>query len=218
MNVAVVDYGAGNVVSVLRALRYAAELSDAAAGSSLNTTRIELTSDASAIAAADAIVFPGQGHFGQASRRLRETGLTSCLRAVTAENRPFLGICLGLQLLFDGSDEAPDEPGLGVFSGQCRRFSGAVKVPQIGWNDVTVHPTDTALDTVVSGTHFYFVHSFAAVSADPKVVAMTANHGGPFTAAVARGRVWATQFHPEKSGDAGISLLQSFLGSAREAT
>ncbi len=200
MKVAVVDYGAGNVVSVIKALEHVGV--DAA-----------LTADPSAILAADGVMFPGQGHFGQAMKRLRASGLDKTLDSAIRSGKPFLGVCLGLQLLFEGSDEAPGVDGLSVFKGRCERFGGDVKVPQIGWNAIDVQQPGVfgALD---HGRHFYFVHSFHAVPDDPSVLAATATHGAPFCAAVARDNVMATQFHPEKSGRAGLDLLRRFVADA----
>ena len=202
MSTVVVDYGAGNVVSVLQAL-----------------TRVgadpELSADPRRIAAADRLVFPGQGHFGQAMGRLRQTGLDDVLRDAIAAGRPFIGICLGLQLLFEGSDEAPEVAGLGVLAGRCTRFGDEVKVPQIGWNQVQRARKGTLLDAVDDGQHFYFVHSYHAVCADPGVLAGTAEHGGVFTAAVQRANLFAAQFHPEKSSAAGLALLAAALEGLR---
>lgn len=210
MSVCVVDYAAGNVVSVLKALTYAG--ADA-----------ELTADPERIAAADVVVFPGQGHFGQSMQRLRSSGLDKVLLDSIASGTPFLGVCLGLQLLFEASDEAPDTRGLGVFAGRCVRFPDAVKIPQIGWNDITVTNAGSPLDDLnfdEVGRHFYFVHSFAAVvppGEPPSFVAATAHHGVDFAAAVSRDNVFAAQFHPEKSGRAGIALLRALLGRAKGA-
>lgn len=199
MNVVVVDYGAGNVVSVVKALAHVG-------------AHPVLSADPGVIRRADSLVFPGQGHFGQAMHRLKETGIDRALRAAIDGNTPFLGICLGLQLLFEGSDEAPGVAGLGVFKGRCARFNGAVKVPQVGWNEVRVERPDALYGAVVDDSYFYFVHSFHAVPVDSAVVAATALHGERFCAAVARENIVATQFHPEKSGRVGLDLLAAFSG------
>jgi imidazole glycerol phosphate synthase glutamine amidotransferase subunit len=197
-DVAVVDYGAGNVASVVRALQHLG-------------ARAHLTDVPSEIAATAAVVFPGQGHFGQAMARLQATGLDRTLLGVIASGKPFFGICLGLQLLFDGSDEAPDVPGLGVLSGRCVAFQPPRKTPQIGWNAVLRRQLGTPLDAVADGSPFYFVHTFHAVARDPAYVAATADYEGAFTAAVAHGNLFALQCHPEKSGHVGLAVLADWL-------
>ena len=194
--IAIVDYGAGNVASVQKALQHLGR--DAV-----------LTADPAVLHAADCVVFPGQGHFGQAMERLTSTGLDAVLKRLIADGKPFVGICLGLQLLFDGSDEAPGVAGLGVLRGHCVAFAAPRKVPQIGWNGVHIAHPGSPMDAVTEGAHFYFVHTYHAVAADPADVVATADYDGPFTAAVARGNLFAAQFHPEKSGDVGLRLLDA---------
>lgn len=201
MKVVIVDYGAGNVVSVSKALRHV--------GAS-----VLLSEDPAVVRSADALVFPGQGHFGQAMDRLSASGMDRALLAAIDRGTPFLGICLGLQLLFEGSDEAPGVAGLGAIRGYCRRFDDNVNVPQIGWNAVDTIVTETPLDAVASGEYFYFVHSYHAVCDDLTALAASSEHGGRFCAAVARDNVFATQFHPEKSGTAGLKVLQEFVANA----
>ncbi|MCO4764139.1 MAG: imidazole glycerol phosphate synthase subunit HisH [Myxococcales bacterium] len=198
--IAIVDYGAGNVRSVQKALAFVG--ADA-----------RLTSDPAEILSASRVVFPGQGHFGQSMGQLRQTGLDQVLIDVAQRGTPFLGICLGLQLLFEASDEAPGVAGLGLLKGHCERFAHPRKTPQIGWNQVQVQTPGSCIDPVLSAgdDHFYFVHTFHAVAADPSQVAATADYDGPFTAAVRQGALFAAQFHPEKSGHAGLNLLQSWL-------
>lgn len=194
--IAIVDYGAGNVASVQKALAHIGRAS-------------VLTADPSALRGARCVVFPGQGHFGQAMARLTATGLDHVLREIVAAGTPFVGICLGLQLLFDGSDEAPGVPGLGVLRGHCVAFKQPLKIPQIGWNQVQRARTGSAMDAIADGQFFYFVHTFHAVASDTHDVVATADYGGPFTAAVQRGNVFAAQFHPEKSGQIGLDLLKA---------
>ena len=198
--IAIVDYGAGNVRSVEKALAHVG-------------ANARLTADPAEIRTADGIVFPGQGRFDQAMAQLRGTGLDGVLREMVAAQRPFLGICLGLQLLFEGSDEAPGVAGLGILSGHCERFAAPQKVPQIGWNPIQATQPSAILGPVLGAghDHVYFVHSFHAVAADPADVVAVANYGGSFTAAVQRGSLFAAQFHPEKSGQAGLALLRSWL-------
>ena len=192
--IAILDYGAGNVASVQKALTHLGRLSI-------------LTADPAQIRAADCVVFPGQGHFGQAMHRLRQTGLDRVLLETIHAGKPFVGICLGLQLLFDGSDEAPGVPGLGVLRGHCVAFKPPEKVPQIGWNSVRRVRQGTPLDAVANDAYFYFVHTYHAVATDAADVVGTADYGGDFTAAVQRDNLFAAQFHPEKSGDVGLALL-----------
>lgn len=198
--IAIVDYGAGNVRSVQKALAFVG-------------APAQLTADPAEIRAASRVVFPGQGHFGQAMAQLQQHGLDDVLREVVAAGTPFLGVCLGLQLLFEASDEAPGVAGLGILRGRCARFAPPRKVPQIGWNRVRATRPGSCLDPVLAADerHFYFVHSFHAVAADPLDVVGVADYDGAFTAAVQRGSLFAAQFHPEKSGQAGLDLLRSWL-------
>ena len=204
--IAIVDYGAGNVASVLKALHH------------LGAEAV-VTADPAVLGAAAHVVFPGQGHFGQAMARLHATGLDAVLQDVLARGVPFTGICLGLQLLFEGSDEAPGVAGLGYFRGRCVSFQPPNKTPQIGWNDLRVHrqqakaesESSSPLDASFDGQHVYFVHSYHAVATEPEFVVATADYGGSFCAAVQRGPVFAAQFHPEKSGEVGLRLLRNCI-------
>ncbi len=200
--VLVVDTGMGNVRSVLRALERA--------GATPEHSR-----DPDRIARAERIVVPGQGHFADCARAF-DGALGESVKAFLASGRPYLGICLGMQILFDSSEEAPGLPGLGVFGGHVQRFSSdlrapsgeRLKVPHMGWSEVTsAHPLLKDLGWL------YFVHSFHSVPDDPSVVAATGDYGGPFCAAVARDNVFACQFHPEKSQHAGAALLSRFVVS-----
>jgi imidazole glycerol-phosphate synthase subunit HisH len=204
--VAVVDYGMGNLQSVVQALRAA----------SPDGTEVVRTSDPSVVRAADRLVVPGQGGFRDAAARLAEDGLGDCVLEKMRAGSPYLGICLGLQILFESSEEAPGAAGFGWFAGAVKRLAGGegVKIPHMGWNALELssggHPLLTAAGG--QGTHVYFVHSFHAVATDPSVVKATVQHGdNVITAAVARDNVVATQFHPEKSQTAGIALLRHFL-------
>ncbi len=199
--IAIVDYGAGNVASVQKALAHLGRES-------------VLTAAPDVLRRADCVVFPGQGHFGQAMARLTSTGLDQVLRDIIASGKPFVGICLGLQLLFDASDEAPGVPGLGVLRGRCVAFKEPLKIPQIGWNQVQRTRSGSAMDAVADGQFFYFVHTFHAVADHPQDVVATADYGAPFTAAVQRGNIFAAQFHPEKSGQVGLDLLRAATEAA----
>jgi imidazole glycerol-phosphate synthase subunit HisH len=208
--VAIVDTGSGNLRSVERAL--------AAAGADAIVTK-----DPEAVAGADKIVVPGQGAFGGCVAGLdREGGaLRQAVLHSIGAGKPFLGICLGLQILFDSSDEDPSCRGLGVIPGRVTRFRVAapLKVPHIGWNEVRRGPAGggaaagAALGDTSDGTYFYFVHSYYPVPDDPRDVALTTDYGVEFCAAVARDNVFACQFHPEKSQAAGLGLLGRFVAS-----
>lgn len=204
-DVVVLDYGAGNVRSVLRAL----ERSGA---------RATLTADVERVRSADRLVFPGQGAFPDCMERLRSAGLDEAVRAQIDSGRPFLGICLGLQTLLDRSEEHGGTQGLGVVAGDVVAFEPAdgLKVPHMGWNEVVLteqgrdHPV---LASLPRRQHYYFVHSFHARPEDPSWVVAEAEHGPAFCAALARDNVLACQFHPEKSQAAGDALLQAWLSS-----
>lgn len=197
---AVLDYGIGNLRSAEKGLQRAG--ADA-----------QLTADPVVIEAADAVVLPGVGNFGRCMEALGATGLGPIAIDAANSGRPFIGICVGMQLMFDGSEEAPDHPGLGIFPGQVRRLdslvSQPVKVPQMQWNKLDV-VRDSRMTERLDGQWMYFVHSYA-VDAPADLLSATCDYGGPVAAAVERDSVWATQFHPEKSGDAGRLLLENFV-------
>ena len=192
--VAVIDYRAGNLTSVLKTLT--------AAGA-----RPFVTQDARAIEAARAVVIPGVGHFGATSAI--DAPMRAALATTIARGRPVLGVCLGLQFLFDGSEEAPSLPGLGLFPGRCTLMSGDVKVPHVGWNTIHRRGESKLLAGVSNGAYVYFTHSYAAPDAGGCVA--TTTHGSPFAAVVERGRVFGVQFHPEKSGEDGVRILRNFV-------
>ncbi len=202
--IAVADTGSGNLRSVEKAL--------ARAGAD-----VVVTSDADVVAAADKIVVPGQGAFGGCIAGLSRNG--GALREAVLESiragRPYLGLCLGLQVLFEGSEEDPSCRGLGVLPGTVRRFAErpGLKVPHMGWNSTLRRAAGATrvLRNVPDGTYFYFVHSYFAVPDRPQDVALETEHGIPFCAAVARDNLFACQFHPEKSQDAGLALLTAFV-------
>lgn len=194
--IAVIDYGIGNLRSAEKALLHLG--ADAA-----------LVGDPEAIEAADAAVLPGVGAFGACMDALDASGLADVARSFAASGRPFLGICVGMQLLYEASDETPGRTGLGILEGTVGLIEGAVKRPQMQWNRLSVSSQNHPLIAGADGAWMYFVHSYAAPSGD-EVIA-TCDYGGAVTAAVARGNVWAVQFHPEKSGDAGLALLENFV-------
>jgi glutamine amidotransferase len=202
LQVAVVDYDAGNTLSVTRALEKVG-------------ARVELTPDPERVLAADAVVLPGVGAFGDCVRRLKERGMDSACREAFRSGKPFLGVCVGLQVLFEGSEESPGVEGLGILSGRVARFeAGEIKVPHMGWNGLDVvrgHPVFEGLD----GEAFYFVHSYYADPAEPDDVLGMAEYGVRFCAAAGRENLAAVQFHPEKSSRAGLRLYENFLSWAK---
>jgi glutamine amidotransferase len=207
MRVVLIDYGAGNLPSVAKAL--------AAAG-----VAVERSSDPRRAAAADALVLPGQGHFGQVMEAFRASGFESVVREHIGVGKPFLGICVGLQLLVEGSEEAPGVAGLGVLPGRVVRFpDGAVSVPHMGWN--TLHPFGDSplLAGVADGAHAYFAHSYVVefdeAAASFPAGATTTYGATRFLSAVSRGALHATQFHPEKSQRVGLQILANFAQAAR---
>jgi glutamine amidotransferase len=197
MRVTVIDYKAGNLTSVLKALRHL--------GAEPEVTH----SDLSMVDAAERIVLPGVGHFA-ATERLDATGLTPAIREAIARGVPFLGICVGMQWLYAGSSEAPERPGLGYFAESCTRFSdGSEKVPHVGWNSLEVKSGSRLLAGVEPGEYVYFTHSYKGpVTSD---TAATTFYIETFAAAVERGNVMGVQFHPEKSGATGLKILRNFL-------
>lgn len=202
--IAVVDYGIGNLRSAEKALQKVG--ADA-----------RLTADPTQIRAAEAVVLPGVGAFGACMVALRRSGLDTVVHESIDAGRPFLGICVGMQMLFSVSEENPDVAGMGVIPGLVRRIPEGVKRPHMQWNRLDVRRRqDPALAgpelvEVVGGPWLYFVHSFHAVPDDPAVVAGTCDYGGPLNAAFRFRNVFATQFHPEKSGISGLALLSNFV-------
>jgi imidazole glycerol-phosphate synthase subunit HisH len=198
MSIAVVDYGIGNLRSAEKALQHLG--ADAA-----------LTSDVRSIEAADAVVLPGVGAFGACMQALRSAGLEGATRAAATDGRPFLGICIGMQMLFDGSDETPAVTGLGVVPGRVTRLPPTVRLPQMGWNTLEVTPGSRLGAGLPDPAWLYFVHSFAPEPDDDAVVAAWCEYGRRFAAAIEAGPVWATQFHPEKSSAVGLQMLDNFV-------
>ena len=201
-NIAIINYGAGNLRSVAKALE------------SLGA-RVLVTADPAEIAAADGLVLPGQGACDSAMVALEAQDLTESVKQAIADEKPFFGVCLGLQLLFDYTEEGGAEC-LGVIPGQVRRFPPGLKVPHMGWNTAELlQPDHPVFADVPQDSHFYFVHSYYPdpVSAEP--VAAVTDYGLRFCCAVAHGNVVATQFHPEKSGPTGLRLYSNFLRMVR---
>ena len=196
MKVALIDYRAGNLTSVRKAL-------------SVTGADFFTPESAADLDGADAVIVPGVGHFN-ATANLDE-GWRQKIRALVSQGRPLLGICLGLQFLFEGSEEAPELPGLGLLAGQCHYLrADALKVPHVGWNSlehVRVHPLFSGIKRHVD---FYFVHSYHCLPSDPADIVARCDYGGAFVAAVARANVAGTQFHPEKSQPSGLGILENF--------
>jgi imidazole glycerol-phosphate synthase subunit HisH len=197
---AIVDYGVGNLRSAQKAFEH---LGQAA----------EITSDADRIASAPAVVLPGQGAFGTCMRNLDAAGLIEPVRTAALSGRPFLGICVGMQLLFEESEESPGVRGLGVFRGRVVRFprDRERKVPHMGWNQLRIVRRVPALSQVADGDWVYFLHSYHPLPTDPDVVASTTSYGIDFVSSVGRDNVWAGVFHPEKSQRVGLRLLAGFV-------
>ena len=213
--IAVIDYGIGNLRSAVKALENS--------GAS-----VALTSDADVIAAADGVVLPGVGNFGACMRELRRAGLEDVARQAALDDRPFFGICVGLQMLFEGSEESPGIDGLGVIAGRVLRLPDTMKLPQIGWNTVEVRDgsqlfagvgadAGTGTECAAGDPWVYFVHTYAAHADDPSVVGGWCEYGTRFVAAVELDTLWATQFHPEKSSSVGLKLLRNFVGACAGA-
>jgi glutamine amidotransferase len=195
--IAVLDYGIGNLRSAEKALQKVG--ADA-----------RLVTGPAAVEAADGVVLPGVGAFGRCMAALRASELDRAALAAIEAGLPFLGICIGMQMLYEGSEEAPDVPGLGVLRGQVRALPEGVKRPQMQWNVLQpVDPKAPLLAGLGDRSWVYFVHSYAPDASDDVVA--TCDYGGSVVAAAARGNVWATQFHPEKSGASGLRLLSNFV-------
>jgi glutamine amidotransferase len=202
--VAVLDYDSGNLRSVATAVR-------AVGGEPV------ITADPVEALRCAALVVPGVGAFGSCMRALRTRGLDGAIVRAAISGRPVLGVCVGMQILFERSEESPDVAGLGLFPGFVRRLPGGVKVPHVGWNEVRWTAQHPLRDGLPDDVRFYFVHSYAAdaTMSAPQSLLGSCEHGRTFAAAVSVGSVTAVQFHPERSGEAGLALYEAFVGSAR---
>jgi len=198
--IVLIDYGVGNLYSVAKAAAYVGG-------------DVKISSDAADIKRADKIILPGVGAFGDCMKNLEATGLIPTIKQEISSGKPLLGICVGLQILFAGSDESPCVDGLKIFSGRVRKIrAGNLKIPHMGWNSIKF--TDLKLFAGLSGKpYFYFVHSYHAAPADKNIIAATTTYGEEITAAIEFENIFATQFHPEKSGDVGLHVLKNFINA-----
>ena len=203
MELGVIDYGGGNLRSLLRALQFL--------GAEPKT--VSKPEDFEGLSH---LAFPGQGSFGDSMRNMEQRGLVEPLKNWLQKDQPFFGICIGYQLLFEGSEESPETPGLGILQGQVERFpkDSGLKVPHMGWNTAkATNPDSKIWHDLPDDPYFYFVHSYFPHPKDQAVIASRTDYGSPFASAVKRGNLFATQFHPEKSQHTGLQLLKNFLES-----
>lgn len=205
--IAVIDYGVGNLFSVEKALAHVG-------------AEAEVTHEAEKIAQAEKLVLPGVGAFGDCMKRLEATGLIPVILREIRAGKPLLGICVGLQILFEGSDESPDVAGLSVFSGRVRRIEAPqLKIPHMGWNSLEFNEASGKSEKsalfrdIQEGAYVYFVHSYHAMPEDAQIITAHATYGERITAAVAQANVQAVQFHPEKSGAVGSAILKNFVNA-----
>lgn len=204
--IAIIDYDAGNIKSVEKAMQLLGE-------------EVVLTREARDILSAEKIILPGVGAFGDAMENLRRYGLVEVIHEAVSRQIPFLGICLGLQLLFERSDESPDAEGLGVLKGEILRIPDqeGLKIPHMGWNSLHLENNGRLFKDIPEDTYVYFVHSYYLKAADPSIVTATTEYSVHIHAAVEQGNVFACQFHPEKSSALGLKLLENFAAIGREA-
>lgn len=201
--ISIVDYGVGNLYSVEKAF---AKFSD----------DVVLTQSAEVIDKADKVVLPGVGAFGDCMKNFRASGLMDAVMRAVDGNKPVMGICVGLQIMFEGSEESPDVKGLGIFKGTVRKINApGLKIPHMGWNSLEIKENSAAdidlFKDIRKNPYVYFVHSYHAVPEDKSVILATSVYGEEITAAVGRNNVIATQFHPEKSGDIGLAIIKNFV-------
>lgn len=197
--IAIIDYGAGNLQSVKKALDFIGAES-------------VITDNPETINACDKILLPGVGSFGDAMASMRAKSLVETVKQNALSGKAFLGICLGLQLLFEESEESSGVEGLGIFKGKIRKFPSdmGLKIPHIGWNSLEIKQKDTLFKGIPENSYVYFVHSYYLEAEDLEDVATVTNYGIDFHSAVGKGNIFATQFHPEKSGDVGLQILRNF--------
>lgn len=198
---AVIDYGAGNLRSVLHALKH------------LGAADVHLARTPQDLIGADKLILPGVGAFGAGMAQLREQGLVEAIRTTVGAGTPYLGICLGMQFLFENSDEMGNHAGLGILEGKVTRFENRpnLKVPHMGWNQVDVQRPSAIFTDLPTPSYAYFVHSYYCVPANPSDITATVTYGDPFCVAVQRDNIYGVQFHPEKSQQTGLRILQNYL-------
>lgn len=201
--IAIVDYGVGNLYSVEKAF---AKFSD----------DVILTQSADVIDKADKVVLPGVGAFGDCMKNFKASGLMDAVMRAVENNKPVMGICVGLQIMFEGSEESPDVKGLGIFKGMVRKINApGLKIPHMGWNSLIInentHVDINLFKNIRKNPYVYFVHSYHAMPEDKSIILATSIYGEEITAAVGKNNVIATQFHPEKSGDIGLSIIKNFV-------
>ena len=198
MKIAIIDYGMGNLHSAAKALEKVG-------------AQVTVTRDPELVRQADKVILPGVGAFGDCMKNLNERGLAPVIHEVIAAGKPFLGICVGLQMLFEGSEEDPGIAGLGIFKGLVRKITApGLKIPHMGWNNLAYRTSSPLFQGLPPAAYVYFVHSYHAVPTDESCITAVTDYGGQVTAAVGRGLVQAVQFHPEKSSAVGLKILANF--------
>ena len=198
MKIAIIDYGMGNLHSAAKALEKVG-------------AQVTVTRDPELVRQADKVILPGVGAFGDCMKNLNERGLAPVIHEVIAAGKPFLGICVGLQMLFEGSEEDPGVAGLGIFKGMVRKIAApGLKIPHMGWNNLEYRTSSSLFQGLPPAAYVYFVHSYHAVPTDESCITAVTDYGGQVTAAVGRGLVQAVQFHPEKSSAVGLKILANF--------
>lgn len=196
--IAIIDYGAGNLMSVKNALDFIG-------------AENRITDNAKEILAADKVILPGVGAFGSAMESLNKSGLADAVKEIAKRNTPLLGICLGLQLMFEESEESPDVKGLGLFKGKIVKIPDTgLKIPHMGWNSITLTKNSRILNNIGDNPFVYFVHSYYLKAEDKSIVSAYTEYGEPLDIAVESSNIFAVQFHPEKSGSAGLNILKNF--------
>ena len=202
--IAIIDYKIGNVRSVEKAVERAIRESG-------QEQQVTLTADPQRILTADGVILPGVGAFGACITNLTTAGLAPIVYQVVEQEIPLLGICVGMQMLFEESEEMGTWKGLGLLPGRVRKFPNHLRIPQIGWNQIHIRKPDPLLQDVPDGSYAYFVHSYYCDPADPDHILATTDYGFEYASMVRRGRIWGAQFHPEKSQHVGIQILKNFL-------
>ena len=198
MKITIIDYGMGNLHSAAKALEKVG-------------AQVTVTRDPELVRQADKVILPGVGAFGDCMKNLNERGLAPVIHEVIAAGKPFLGICVGLQMLFEGSEEDPGVAGLGIFKGLVRKIvAPGLKIPHMGWNNLEYRTSSSLFQGLPPAAYVYFVHSYHAVPTDESCITAVTDYGGQVTAAVGRGLVQAVQFHPEKSSAVGLKILANF--------